>query len=60
MEGLLIKKEDLEIALEFYNINIEDYKDKCYKCLDDINRNSELKNRINNVLKLLYIRKVKN
>ena len=54
MEDLLIKKEDLEIALEFYNINIEDYKDKCYKCLDDINKNSELKNRINNVLKLLY------
>ena len=54
MEDLLIKKEDLEIALEFYNINIEDYKDRCYKCLDDINKNSELKNRINNVLKLLY------
>ena len=42
MEDLLIKKEDLEIALEFYNINIEDYKDKCYKCLDDINKNKEL------------------
>lgn len=54
MEDLLIKKEDLEIALEFYNINIEDYKDKCYKCLDDINKNSELKNKINYVLKLLY------
>ena len=54
MEDLLIKKEDLEIALEYYNINIEDYKDKCYKCLDDINKNNELKTRINNVLKLLY------
>ena len=54
MEDLLIKKEDLEIALEFYNINIEDYKNKCYKCLDDINKNSELKNKINYVLKLLY------
>ena len=54
MEDLLIKKEDLEIALEYYNINIEDYKDKCYKCLDNINKNNELKTRINNVLKLLY------
>ena len=54
MEGLLIKKEDLEIALEFYNINIKDYKNKCYKCLDNINENSDLKNKINYVLKLLY------
>jgi len=54
MEDLLIKKEDLEIALEFYNINIEDYKNKSYKCLDNINKNSELKNKINYVLKLLY------
>lgn len=54
MEDLLIKKEDLEIALEFYNINIEDYKDKCYKCLDDINKNKELKTKLYNVLKLLY------
>ena len=54
MEDLLIKKEDLEIALEFYNINIEDYKNKCYKCLDEIDKNSELKNKINYVLKLLY------
>ena len=54
MEDLLIKKEDLEIALEFYNINIEDYKNKCYKCLDEIDKNSELKNKINYVLKLVY------
>ena len=54
MEDLLIKKEDLEIALEFYNINIEDYKNKCYKCLDEIDKNSELKNKINNILKFLY------
>lgn len=54
MEDLLIKKEDLEIALEFYNINIENYRNKCYKCLDNINENSDLKNKINYVLKLLY------
>lgn len=54
MEDLLIKKEDLEIALEFYNINIEDYKNKCYKCLDEIDKNSELKNKINYVLRLVY------
>ena len=52
---LLIEKDNIEKALTFYNINIEDYKDKCYKCLDDINKNSELKNKINYVLKLLYI-----
>ena len=51
---LLIKKDNIEKALTFYNINIEDYKNKCYKCLDDINKNSELKNKINYVLKLLY------
>lgn len=51
---MLIEKDNIEKALTFYNINIEDYKDKCYKCLDDINKNSELKNKINYVLKLLY------
>ena len=51
---LLIEKDNIEKALTFYNINIEDYKDKCYKCLDDINKNKELKTRIYNVLKLLY------
>lgn len=54
MENLLIEKDDIEKALAFYNININDYNDKCYKCLDDINKNSELKNKINQVLKLLY------
>lgn len=53
-KDLLIEKDNIEKALTFYNINIEDYKDKCYKCLDDINKNSELKNKINYVLKLLY------
>lgn len=53
-KGLLIEKYNIEKALAFYNINIDDYKDKCYKCLDDINKNNELKNKINQVLKLLY------
>ena len=53
-KDLLIEKDNIEKALTFYNINIEDYKNKCYKCLDDINKNSELKNKINYVLKLLY------
>ena len=53
-KNLLIEKDNIEKALTFYNINIEDYKKKCYKCLDDINKNNELKNRINQVVKLLY------
>ena len=53
-KDLLIERNDIEEALTFYHINIQNYKDKCYKCLDDINKNSELKNRINYVLKLLY------
>lgn len=53
-KNLLIEKDNIEKVLTFYNINIEDYKDKCYKCLDDINKNSELKNKINYVLKFLY------
>ena len=53
-KDLLIEKENIEKALTFYNIDIEDYKDKCYKCLGDINKNKELKTRIYNVLKLLY------
>lgn len=50
-KDLLIEKDNIEKALTFYNINIEDYKKKCYKCLDDINKNKELKTRINNALK---------
>ena len=53
-KDLLIEKENIEKALTFYNIDIEDYKDKCYKCLDDINKNKELKTKLYNVLKLLY------
>ncbi len=53
-KDLLIEKYNIEKALAFYNINIDDYKDKCYKCLYDINKNNELKNKINQVLKLLY------
>lgn len=53
-KDLLIEKDNIEKALTFYNINIEDYKDKCYKCLADINKNIELKDKINYVLKLLY------
>ena len=53
-KNLLIEKENIEKALIFYNINIKDYKDKCYKCLDEIDKNSELKNKINYVLKLVY------
>ena len=51
---LLIEKDNIEKALAFYNVDKEDYKDKCYKCLDDINKNNELKSKINYVLKLLY------
>ena len=54
MEDLLIEKDNIEKALAFYNIDIEDYKNRCYKCFDDIHKNNELKTRINNVLKLLY------
>lgn len=53
-KDLLIEKDNIEKVLTFYNINLEDYKYKCYKCLDDINKNKELKTRIYNVLKLLY------
>lgn len=46
-KDLLIKKDNIEKVLTFYTINIEDYKNKCYKCLDDINKNNELKSKIN-------------
>ena len=60
MEGLLIKKEDLEIALEFYNINIEDYKNKCYKCLTNDIYNRKLEGiRLSQLLWGLYFVKIK-
>lgn len=29
-KDLLIEKDNIEKALTFYNINVEDYKKKCY------------------------------
>lgn len=54
MKELLIKKEALKEGLLFYNIEINDYIEKCYQCLENINNNIELKNKINYVLNLLY------
>ncbi len=54
MKTLLITRKEIKEALDFYNINLDDYKDKCYKCLVDISNNNILKNKINYIIELLY------
>ena len=50
-----INKKIIDKSLDFYNINDSQYKDKCYKCIEEINSNCELKHRVYNIYNLLYM-----
>lgn len=59
MSGL-ITKSMIDNSLEFYNIIDNEYRIKCYKCVDDINQNSDYQKIISNVYNLLFIDKNNN
>lgn len=48
-------KEDIAKALDFYNIQNNEYIEKVYMCLEYVNMHKTLKDRVNKVLDLLYV-----
>lgn len=51
----LINKDFINSALEFYSIVDNNYKQKCYDVIDEINNNDEFINRIKDIYNKLYI-----
>ena len=48
---------DIENALKYYGINDINYKNKCYKCIEDINSNHDFSNKIEKIYNILYLDK---
>lgn len=55
-EKMKLSKEYIKEALELYNISDKRYKDKVYKCLEDINKNASLKEKVEYVLHTIYVK----
>ena len=52
---MIIDKKVIDGALIFYNIDDNDYKQKCYDVIDEINNNDEFINKANDIYNRLYI-----
>lgn len=52
-----VEYKNINEALNFYDISEEKYKEKCYQCIEKINKNTEILEKFNNIYKLLYIDK---
>lgn len=50
----MIDKEIIDEALNFYNVDLQ-YRDKCYKCAEEINKTKKLSLAFSNLYKKLYI-----
>lgn len=55
MNKIDISKETIDNALEFYNIKDENYKNKCYECLDSTMNNEVICSRFTKVYSTLYL-----
>ena len=55
--NVLITKSIIDEALRFYSIDDNEYKEQCYKCIDDIQQNSKYQEIVNNVYNLLFVDK---
>lgn len=53
----LITRAMIDNALKFYSISDDEYKMKCYKCVDEIQQNSNYQNKVNNIYNVLFIDK---
>lgn len=54
---ITITKTMIDEALDFYNISESEYKEKCYKCIDELDKNKEYQDNVNEVYKTLFIDK---
>ena len=52
---IVITRAMIDNALKFYSIFDNNYKMKCYKCVDEIQKNSEYQDKVNNIYNLLFI-----
>lgn len=52
-----ITKTMIDEALDFYNINDSEYKEKCYKCIDELRENKEYQDKVNETYKILFVDK---
>lgn len=50
-----IQTNEIKEALEFYNIRDAEYIEKCYECIEFINKNANIKIRIHELFNILYI-----
>ena len=54
---IIFTKTMIDEALDFYSIRDSQYKEKCYKCIDELERNKEYQDKVNEVYKILFIDK---
>ena len=53
----MITKTIIYEALDFYNINDSEYREKCYKCIEELEENKEYQNKANEVYNTLFVEK---
>lgn len=56
-DNITIQKLLIDEALDFYNINDSEYKEKCYKCIDELEKNKGYQDKVNEVYETLFIDK---
>lgn len=52
-----ITKTMIDESLDFYNISDSEYKEKCYKCIDELEESKEYQDKVNEVYKTLFLDK---
>lgn len=51
---LKINFTEIDNALKYYNINDINYKNKCYKCIEDLNSIYDFNNKSEEIYNILY------
>ena len=54
---MLLNKEKIKEALEYYSVKDIDYHEKCNRCIDEINNNKKIYDKTNEIYEILYIDK---
>ena len=54
---MLLSKEKIKEALEYYSIKDIDYYEKCNRCIDETNNNKKKYDKTNEIYEILYIDK---
>ena len=54
---MLLSKEKIKEALEYYSIKDIDYYEKCNRCIGETNNNKKIYDKTNEIYEILYIDK---